>query len=113
MSQDCLFCKIMAGEIPSEKVYEDEHVFAFRDINPVAPSHVLIVPRKHIASLAEAQDEDRELLGRIMLAARDIARRENLSNGYRLISNVGPDARQAVFHLHVHVYGGKKLREIG
>ena len=113
MSEDCLFCKIIAGEVPSDKVYEDEHLLAFRDINPVAPSHILIVPRRHIAALDEAQSEDTDILGRLMLAARDIALQENLTNGYRVLTNVGPDAGQAVFHLHVHVMGGKRLNHIG
>lgn len=113
MSDECLFCKIIAGEVPSDKVYEDEHLLAFRDINPVAPSHILIVPRKHIAALDEAQNEDTDILGRLMLAARDIALQENLSTGYRVLTNVGPDGGQAVFHLHLHVMGGKRLNHIG
>ena len=113
MSNDCLFCKIVAGDLPSDKVYEDEHLYAFRDINPMAPMHVLIVPRKHIASLTEVEDADGALLGRVMLAARDIARQEGLEDGYRVLTNIGEDGRQAVLHLHVHVMGGKKLVSIG
>lgn len=115
MSQDrdCLFCKIVAGELPSEEVYQDEHVYAFRDINPVTPSHVLIVPRRHIASLKEVDEGDTDILGRILLAASKVAELEELTNGYRVMSNTGPDARQVVFHLHFHVMGGQKLIHIG
>lgn len=109
MSEDCLFCKIVAGEIPSEAVYQDEHVYAFRDINPVAPSHVLVVPRRHIAALDEVQDGDEDLLGRLLVASRKVAEQENLSNGYRVLTNTGPDSGQVVFHLHFHVIGGRKL----
>lgn len=111
--QDCLFCKIVAGELPSEEVYQDEHVYAFRDINPVAPSHVLIVPRQHIASLKEVDEGDTDILGRILVAANRVAELEELTNGYRVMSNTGPDAHQVVFHLHFHLMGGKKLIHIG
>jgi histidine triad (HIT) family protein len=113
MSQDCLFCKIVAGELPSEAVYQDKHVYAFRDINPLAPTHVLIVPRRHIASLREVQDGDGDILGRLLLAASQIAEQEGLPNGYRVLTNVGPDSGQVVFHLHFHLLGGHKLRGIG
>jgi histidine triad (HIT) family protein len=110
MSEDCLFCKIVAGELSSDTVYEDDLVYAFRDINPAAPTHVLIVPRRHLASLNAVEDGDVDLLGRIMLAAKKIAEQEGLSNGYRVLTNIGPDASQVVFHMHVHVMGGHKLR---
>ena len=113
MNQDCLFCKIVAGELPSEEVYSDEHVYAFRDINPVAPSHVLIVPRRHIASLKEVQESDTDVLGRILVAASTIAEQEELTNGYRVLTNTGPNSGQVVFHLHFHVLGGHKLKGIG
>ena len=113
MNEDCLFCKIIAGELPSDGVYQDEHLYAFRDINPVAPTHVLIVPRRHLASLSEAQDGDADLLGRLLLVAKDIATQENLTNGYRVLTNTGPDGGQAVFHLHAHLIGGHKLGGIG
>ena len=113
MNQDCLFCKIVAGELPSEEVYSDEHVYAFRDINPVAPSHVLIVPRRHIASLKEVQESDTDVLGRILVAASNIAEQEELTNGYRVLTNTGPNSGQVVFHLHFHVLGGHKLKGIG
>jgi histidine triad (HIT) family protein len=107
--KDCLFCRIIAGEIPSKKVYEDEHTFAFEDINPQAPTHILIIPKKHIAGLKESTTEDAELIGRCHLAAAEIARKRQIENGYRTVLNVGPDAGQSVFHLHVHLVGGRKL----
>lgn len=106
---DCLFCRIIRGEIPSKKVYEDEHVFAFEDIDPKAPTHVLIVPKKHFRGLKEAAIEDAEAIGRCHLAAAHIARERNIENGYRTVSNVGPRAGQSVFHLHVHLLGGRPL----
>ena len=106
---DCLFCKIIAGQIPSKKVYEDEHVFAFDDLNPQAPTHVLVVPKKHIPGLKEAQAEDAELLGRCELVAAEIARQRQIEDGYRTVYNVGPRAGQSVFHLHLHLLGGRSL----
>src|SRR5258708_5445579 len=106
---DCLFCRIIAGQIPSKKVYEDEHVFAFEDIQPQAPTHVLVIPKKHIVGLKEASAEDAELIGLCHLAAAEIARRRNIEDGYRTVLNVGPGAGQSVFHLHVHLLGGRKL----
>jgi histidine triad (HIT) family protein len=107
--KDCLFCGIIAGKIPSKKVYEDEHTFAFEDINPQAPTHILIIPKKHIAGLKESTTKDAELIGRCHLAAAEIARKRQIENGYRTVLNVGPDAGQSVFHLHVHLVGGRKL----
>ncbi|MGA2695304.1 MAG: histidine triad nucleotide-binding protein [Terriglobales bacterium] len=106
---DCLFCKIIAGEIPSKKVYEDEHVYAFDDIDPKAPTHVLIIPKKHIRGVKEAAEQDAEVIGRCHIAAARIARERNIENGYRTVSNVGPGAGQSVFHLHVHLLGGRPL----
>jgi histidine triad (HIT) family protein len=106
---DCLFCRIIHGEIPSKKVYEDDHVFAFEDIDPKAPTHVLVVPKKHFAGLKEAQAEDAEAIGRCHLAAAEIARQRNIEQGYRTVLNVGPGAGQSVFHLHVHLLGGRHL----
>jgi histidine triad (HIT) family protein len=106
---DCLFCCILRGEIPAKKVYEDEHVLAFEDINPKAPTHVLIIPRKHFAGLKEAQADDAEVIGRCHLAAAEIARQRNIEQGYRTVLNVGPGAGQSVFHLHVHLLGGRHL----
>ncbi len=108
-SSNCLFCRIIAGEIPAKKVYEDPYVFAFEDIAPKAPTHVLVVPKKHFAGLNEAQTEDAEVIGRCHLAAAEIARQRNIEQGYRTIVNVGPGAGQSVFHLHVHLLGGRGL----
>jgi len=106
---DCLFCKMIAGEIPTKKAYEDDKTFAFHDINPQAPTHVLIVPKKHIVGLKEATPEDAEIIGYCQLVAAKIARERNIENGYRTVYNVGPDAGQSVFHLHLHLLGGRKL----
>jgi histidine triad (HIT) family protein len=106
---DCLFCRIIHGEIPSKKVYEDAHVFAFEDIDPKAPTHVLVIPKKHFAGLKEAQAEDAEAIGRCHLAAAEIARQRKIEHGYRTVLNVGPGAGQSVFHLHVHLLGGRHL----
>jgi histidine triad (HIT) family protein len=108
-NSDCLFCRIISGKIPAKKVYEDEHVFAFEDIKPKAPTHVLIVPKKHFAGLNEAQAEDAEVIGRCHLVAAEIARQRNVEQGYRTVVNVGPGAGQTVFHLHVHLLGGRGL----
>jgi histidine triad (HIT) family protein len=107
---DCLFCRIVSGEIPCKKVYEDEHTLAFDDINPQAPTHVLVVPKKHLRGLKEASLEDMELIGRCHLAAAQIARERGVEDGYRTVLNVGPKAGQSVFHLHVHLLGGRGLR---
>ena len=106
---DCLFCRLIRGEVPSKKVYEDEHTFAFEDIRPQAPIHILIVPKKHIRGLKEAQAEDAEIVGRCHLVAAQIARERGVENGYRTVLNVGPGAGQSVFHLHVHLIGGRVL----
>ena len=105
----CLFCKIIAGEIPSKKIFEDELAYAFRDINPKASTHVLIVPRKHIASLAEAGAEDQALLGYLHLVAARIASSEGLAGGFRTVINTGNDGGQTVDHLHVHLLGGRPM----
>jgi histidine triad (HIT) family protein len=107
---DCLFCRIIGGEIPSKKVYEDEHTYAFDDINPQAPTHVLVVPKKHVRGLKEATAEDAELIGYCQLAAANIARQRGIEDGYRTVLNVGPRAGQSVFHLHVHLLGGRNLQ---
>ncbi len=108
-SANCLFCRIIHGDIPAKKVYEDDHVFAFEDIQPQAPTHVLIIPKKHFTGLKEAEEEHAELIGRCHLAAAQIARQRNIENGYRTVLNVGPGAGQSVFHLHVHLLGGRPL----
>jgi histidine triad (HIT) family protein len=106
---DCLFCKVIDGKIPSSKVYEDERAYAFNDINPQAPTHVLIVPKKHIVGLKEATPEDAELLGYCQLVAAKIARERGIENGYRTVYNVGAGSGQSVFHLHLHLIGGRNL----
>lgn len=106
---DCIFCKIIEGSIPSAKVYEDETVYAFRDINPMAPVHVLVVPKKHIPSMDAVTEENSKYVAAIFEAIPKIAAAEGLKNGYRVISNCGEDACQTVKHLHFHILGGRKL----
>lgn len=108
MSADCLFCKIARKEIPSKMVYEDSDVFAFEDVNPQSPTHVLVCPKKHFASLDEATPEDQAVLGKAQLVAARIARERNLG-GYRTVVNTGRGAGQTVFHLHVHLLGGRSF----
>ena len=109
---DCLFCKIIRGEIPSTKVYEDDHCYAFRDINPQAPTHVVLVPKKHVHGLDEAACLTDSELSALVRAASAIAKAEGIeSSGYRLISNCGSDACQSVGHLHFHILGGRKMSE--
>jgi histidine triad (HIT) family protein len=100
---------MIAGQIPTKKVYEDEKAFAFQDINPQAPTHILIVPKKHIAGLKEATPEDAEIIGYCQIVAAKLARERDIENGYRTVYNVGPGAGQSVFHLHLHLLGGRKL----
>jgi histidine triad (HIT) family protein len=110
MTPTCIFCKIVAGEISATIVHKDEHVTAFRDIHPAAPTHILIIPNKHIESIHAATREDQALIGHLFLAAQQLAEKENLApNGYRLVTNIGADAGQSVFHLHVHLLGGRKM----
>ena len=107
---DCLFCKIIAGEIPSTTVYTDEQVTAFRDINPQMPTHVLVVPRQHVADTEALRPEDDALVGAVVRAAQAVARKEGLSErGYRLVFNTGADAQNSVPHLHMHVLGGRRM----
>ena len=109
---DCLFCKIIAGEIPSTIVYQDEDCIAIRDINPQAPTHVLVMPRKHYCCLTTAATEDAELVGRLMKACVKVAEIEGLTeDGYRVVTNIGENGAQTVKHLHLHVLGGKKMTE--
>ena len=108
---DCIFCKIIAGEIPSSKVYEDEYCYAFRDINPQTPVHVLVVPKEHIASADGINAENSRFVAAIFEAIPKIAAAEGLVNGYRVITNCGEDGCQSVKHLHFHLLGGKKLAE--
>jgi len=107
---DCIFCKIIKGEIPSEKVYENENVIAFKDINPAAPVHILIIPRKHISSINDIEEMDSNIIGEIFLAAKEIARQLGIAeDGYRVVSNCGEKAGQTVMHLHYHLIGGRSL----
>jgi histidine triad (HIT) family protein len=108
MEEDCVFCKIVEGKIPSTKVYEDDEVLAFKDINPIAPIHILIIPKKHIKSLTELNDD--KLLSHIFKVIKEVAKSQGVEEkGYRVITNIGEDGGQAVKHLHFHVIGGKKL----
>lgn len=107
MSQDCIFCKIAAGDM-GETIYQDDEVTAFKDINPQAPTHILIIPNKHIASLNETNGEDQALLGQLLLAASKIARQQGLTD-YRLVINTGPQSGQSVFHIHLHLLGGRTM----
>ena len=108
--QDCIFCKIVAGEIPATKVYEDGRAVAFRDINPQAPTHALVIPRAHVASLNEAEESDEATLGHLLRVAARVARDEgHADEGYRTVINTGPRSGQTVFHIHVHVLGGRDL----
>jgi histidine triad (HIT) family protein len=109
MNTDCLFCKILAGEIPANRIYEDEFCIAFPDINPQAPTHLLILPKEHIASQAKALPEHKLLLGHLLMAAADLAQAQKLSKGYRVVINTGDDGGQTVHHLHVHLLGGRHM----
>ncbi len=107
----CVFCRIIAGLSPSQMVYQDEQVSAFRDIHPVAPTHILIAPNKHIASVNDLTPEDEPLVGHLFLVARHLARQEGIDqSGYRLIVNTGRDGGQTIFHLHMHLIGGQRMR---
>lgn len=110
MSSDCLFCKIVAGEIPSKEVYSDDDVYAFHDINPTAPTHVLLIPKKHLVDVTQANLEDEALMGKMLLKANEIAEKLNLVDaGFRYVINTGKDGGQTVFHLHLHIIGGRAL----
>jgi histidine triad (HIT) family protein len=109
MSDNCIFCKIVRGEIPCRKVYEDDDVLAFHDINPVAPVHFMLVPKRHLVSLLEAGEGDEALLGKMLLLAPKLAKEQGLSNGFRTVINSGKGGGQEVFHLHVHVIGGGNI----
>jgi len=105
----CLFCKIVSGAIPATRIYEDDQTLAFPDINPQAPVHILIIPKNHLASLAHAAQEYEATLGHLLYTSGEIARAQNLTNGYRLVINTGPDGGQTVDHLHVHLLGGRPM----
>lgn len=109
--EDCLFCDIAAGEMSADIVREDDDVVAFRDINPQAPTHILVIPREHVSSVDDLEDEHADLVGKLYLAARDLARREGIADdGYRLVVNTGARAGQSVFHLHLHLLGGRAMK---
>jgi len=109
--EECVFCKIISGEIPSEKVYEDDMVFSFKDISPCAPAHVLIIPKKHINTLNEVTEEDSKIIAHIFLKAKEIAKKVGIDEtGYRIVSNCGEEAGQTVNHIHFHVIGGRTLQ---
>lgn len=108
---ECLFCKIVAGEIPAEKLHEDEHTIAFRDINPQAPTHFLVIPKKHIETLMDVTDEDHELMGRLITTANNVARAQGIDEtGFRTIVNCREQGGQTVYHLHLHVLGGRFMK---
>ena len=109
MDETCLFCRIIAGEIPSDKVYEDETVVAFRDINPQASTHVLVLPRKHIPRMVDVTEDDKLLLGEVAYRAAQIARTEGVGDSFRMVINNGEDAGQSVFHIHFHILGGRRM----
>jgi len=107
---DCIFCKIVAGDIPSTRVLEDEHLIAFRDTQPAAPVHVLVIPRRHVASVGALSADDADLAGRLLVAAGEVARREGIAeSGFRVVANTGAHGAQSVDHLHLHVLGGRQL----
>jgi histidine triad (HIT) family protein len=105
----CVFCRIASGDAAARIVHDDGEVLAFRDVHPQAPVHVLVIPRRHLASLDEARPEDRGLLGRLLLAAQEVARREGIGGAYRIVNNCGPSAGQSVFHVHLHLLGGRAM----
>lgn len=110
MATDCLFCKIIAGEIPSSEVYSDDEVYAFRDINPAAPTHILVIPKKHLVDVKSAEASDEALMGKLLLRANEIAEAQGLAeSGFRYVINTGSDGGQTVFHLHLHILGGRGL----
>ena len=105
----CIFCKIAVGEIPSNKVYEDDEIIAFHDLSPQAPVHVLVIPRKHLATLNDADEADRAMLGQLLLATKKIAGELGVAPGYRVVNNCGESAGQSVFHVHFHLLGGRSM----
>jgi histidine triad (HIT) family protein len=110
---ECIFCRIIAGEIPADVVFQDKDSMAFKDIHPQSPTHILIIPKSHIASMEEANQEHQDLLGHLLLVAKKVAEKENISHrGYRLTINCGPDGGQIVPHLHIHLLGGRRLDDL-
>ncbi|MCV6639177.1 histidine triad nucleotide-binding protein [Candidatus Albibeggiatoa sp. nov. NOAA] len=111
-STDCIFCKIVAGEIPSEQVYSDDKVIVFKDISPKAPVHLLLIPREHIESLQELQEQHQDLMGHMMVLLPKLAKEQGLENGFRTVINTGSDGGQVVYHLHIHLLGGKRYSDL-
>ena len=109
MTTSCIFCRIAAKEVPATLLHEDDEIVAFRDLNPQAPTHVLVIPKRHVVSLDHGTDDDAHLLGRLMLVAKEVAAKEGRANGYRVVTNVGPAAGQTVLHFHLHVLGGRPM----
>lgn len=107
--EDCLFCKIVAGEIPTEKLYEDDDVIAFRDISPQAPHHFLVIPKKHIVGPSDVQPGDDQLIGKIMRVGAQLAEENDIGDGFRVVFNNGAKAGQTVFHIHMHILGGRSM----
>ena len=111
---DCIFCKIAAGEIPATVVYEDEEVMAFKDLNPLRPVHILVIPKRHIGSLAEMEEGDQALFGKLLWTVKQIAEQQGIAeSGYRIVNNCGKDGGQAVGHLHFHLLGGEPMQTLG
>jgi histidine triad (HIT) family protein len=109
--KDCIFCRIAAGEIPSEKVYEDKDVLAFNDIHPVAPAHVVIIPKKHVSTLMDVKEDDSEIFKALFHAVQEIARIKGISErGFRTVINTNKEGGQVIFHMHIHVFGGRTLK---
>lgn len=107
---DCLFCKILDGDIPCDKVYDNDHVIAFRDVNPQAPTHILVIPRQHISTVNDLTEDNKNIVGEMMLAAKQVAKQEGMEEtGYRLVMNCNEGAGQTVFHIHLHILGGRSL----
>jgi histidine triad (HIT) family protein len=108
---DCIFCKIVSGDIPAEKVFENDHAIGFQDLNPQAPTHVLVIPKKHVSTINDLQDEDKALVGEMFLAAKQIAADQGLAEkGYRTVMNCNEEAGQTVFHIHLHLLGGRRMQ---
>lgn len=106
---DCLFCKIAAGEIPAEKLYEDDEMLAFRDISPQAPTHFLVIPKKHLVDVSSVQEADEQLMGKLLRKTAEIAADNGIAEGFRVVINSGPGAGQLVFHIHMHILGGRPM----
>ena len=110
MSEDCLFCKLISGEIPATEVYRDDDIFAFEDINPIAPTHILVIPIKHLSDIKSANEDDQELIGKMLLIANQIATEKGLAeDGFRYVINTGKNGGQTVYHLHLHIIGGRSM----